>query len=131
MWKLGILSRIGLVGAGFLSVLHDSIAMEDRADDASRRYLRERGMDEALLMEAVFMLETETYLEEETHKPRPPAVSCDVEHNIKRTPNLQNEESLLGKICQTFRTTYDYYFKLELYDYLHREAKHRRALSNS
>ncbi len=70
MWKLGILSRIGIVGAGFLSVLHDSITMEDRADDASRHYLRERGMDEALLTEAVFMLEAETYLEEETHNPQ-------------------------------------------------------------
>jgi len=131
IWRLGILSRIGLVGAGFLSVLHDSIAMEDRADDASRHYLRKKGMNENLLTEAAFMLEAETYFEKETHKPQPLTITFGLRHNMEHTANLQIKDSLLRKTAQAFHAAYDFYFRLEFYDYLHREARYRRALQNT
>ncbi|MFC1677837.1 hypothetical protein ACFL3G_12355, partial [Planctomycetota bacterium] len=128
IWRLGILSRIGLVGSGFVSVLYDSIAMEDRADNASRKYLRENGLNENLLTEAAFMLETQNYINTMPNKPQPYAVTFESRYTNKNTMNLQKQSPLSKKIVWALHIIYDFYFKLEFYEYLHREAKYRRAM---
>lgn len=128
IWRLGILSRIGLVGSGFVSVLYDSIAMEDRADNASRKYLRENGLNENLLTEAAFMLEAQNYINTMPNKPQPYAVTFESRYTNKNTMNLQKQTPLSKKMVWALHIIYDFYFKLEFYEYLHREAKYRRAM---
>ena len=108
LWWYALLSRLSLTGAGFLSVLHDMVDMEDRADKFARKYLKEHKMDETLLKNAIIeILEVE----------RKEMSSFRSDVIIKR--------SIKDDVKSFFLTFYELYFDTEWYAYLHRSWFHR------
>lgn len=131
LWKLRLLSRLGLVGIGFLSVLHDSIAMEDRADVSARRYLRDNGQDENLLAEAASMIEVEDYIDNTTNSlGRQISAGFSPKCKNNRTGGAQAKQSFFKIFVTAFYLAHDVYFWIDLYDYIHREAKYRGIQPN-
>jgi hypothetical protein len=125
LWKLRLISRLGLTGIGYVSTLHDSIAMEDRADDDARKYLRKTGRDENLLTEAAFMLEAQEYAENEFSGSTRPIPAFSPLHNPSRPESSHIRESFFKRFVMALRTAHDAYFLVDLYDYIHREARYR------
>jgi hypothetical protein len=131
LWKLRLLSRLSLTGVGFLSVLCDSIAMEDRADNAARRYLLDSEKDENLLTESAFMLELQDNLDSGFYGPESQIVTgffqmYDRSH-VERSPI---KGPFLRRFYTALRIAHDIYFWVDLYDYVHRQARYRRTPSN-
>lgn len=126
LWKLRLLSRLSLLGVGFLSTLYDSIAMEDKADNTARHYLRENGKEETLIEEAVSMLKFQNHLDEEFYgQEELIPVSFSPSYNTNSIRNTQIKQSLFKRIIATLRLAHDIYFYTDLYDYVHREARYR------
>jgi len=117
---------VGLVGSGFLSVLHDSVVTEDRADEVARCYLRDSGKDDNLLAEAASMLEVEDYLDNRILDQQA-GVAFSPIYRQKAKVGSDANGPLFRRIVIGLRILYEFYFKEELYDYIHREAKYRRA----
>lgn len=126
IWKLQLLSQIALLGKGYLTVLFDSVAIEDHADSVARRYLRENGKDPNLIQQAAVMLEVEEYLDRADSRfgtqigARFSATNASNRNDV----SLVND-SLFRKILKGLRVAYYLYFQIELYDYIQREAKYR------
>ncbi len=100
--KYTLLSRLGLVGTGFLSVLHDSISLEDNADDEAKKYLRHLSIDPDTLRDSVYFI---SYEEQAGND------------NIIKPKHVDSiNESKLAK---------KYYYEIEAYDYIHRDARCR------
>jgi hypothetical protein len=123
LWGLRCLSRLALVGAGFLSPLHDSIAMEDRADEAARSYLRGAGKNQDLLGEAASIIEAQDWFDSEAR------TSCN--HAFAREIGRRQGESAPdrlpfgGRVASALRDAHEVYFWVDLYDYVHRPAEAR------
>jgi hypothetical protein len=60
-WLTEGLSRIGLVGPAFLSVLHNSAAIEGRAHKTALAYVKGRGSDEKLFEQATYLIGLQEY----------------------------------------------------------------------
>ncbi len=123
---LRIISRVGLTGVGFLGVLLDPLAMEDRADRFARRYLREHGLDESLIPEAAAAIEVRSYLAKVRSAPLTGAAFQLCEASEPST-DRRHSRSLWREVKVAFSIAYTMYFDMELYHYLHREARQRRA----
>jgi len=126
LWILRLLSRLSLVGVGCLSIFHDSVAMEDRADDITRHYLRENGEDENLLTEAAYIFEAQDYLNDNLHgSAQEIAAGFMPVQNLSTITFGQAKEPFLKKLTRALRIAHDVYFQAEIYDYIHRQAKYR------
>jgi hypothetical protein len=71
-WLTERLSRIGLVGSAFLSVIHDSAAIERRAHNTALAYAKGSGAAEKLIDKAIYLMGLEKYndsLDREAQKP--------------------------------------------------------------
>ncbi|MDD5133892.1 MAG: hypothetical protein PHP01_00595 [Phycisphaerae bacterium] len=123
IWFLRIISRLGLVGAGFWSVLLNSLEIEDRADNEACKYLRENNMNEKLLTEAAFMLETRDCLDGKICSSRQALVMAFHARQKTGFTELPKEHrSIWQKIARAFQMVHEFYFDTELYDYIHRDS---------
>lgn len=128
LWKLRLLSRLSLLGTGFLSFLHNSIAIEDRADDDARRYLRVTGKNENLLTEAAVMLEAQDYRDNKFYSPdQQISAAFSPLSNTNNIGSAQIRLSFFKRIYAAFRIAHDVYFLTDLPDYIHRVARYRRT----
>lgn len=131
LWKLRILSRLSLLGVGFLGFLHDSITMEDRADDIARNYLRDSGKDETQLATAISAMAAKDYLDNKLHSFDQEAFpSFSPAGRADSTNDIQDEQSFLKKLITALRLAYELYFRVDIYDYIHRDAKYRYVQSD-
>jgi len=125
IWFFRNIARLGLVGAGFWSVLINSIKIEDRADDEACKYLRENDMDAHLLTEAAFMLETQNCLGQSYSSSQALATAFHKQQKAMPIELPTEKLSIRQKIARAFRILYEFYFETELYDYIHRDPADR------
>jgi len=125
--RLRIISRLGLTGVGFLGVTLDPIAMEDRADDFAKKYLRNKKLSEDLIAEAAAAIEAQNHLDEAWLGSNPARAAFLSRSDSGVTGEPLQTKSLVTRIRTAVAAAYSVYFEMELYHYLHREAKHRRA----
>jgi Zn-dependent protease with chaperone function len=143
LWKYGILSRLGLVGTAFLSVLVDSVRMEDYGDYFALRYLSQKEISihqaDALTQPATENQESVSLLKDAAHAIEaceylqcangPPGMlfsaPCMSDRDTHSSESTEGRRSCLRTILQALKTIYRVYFHTDMYDYLHREAQYR------
>ena len=124
LWLMPFFSRLGLVGAGFLSVLQNSLAMEDRADNEARAYLKKIEMNSELVGEAAQLL---TFLSGATEDTGRYAAFLGPPGNMPQGLSPSREHGMLKSVIAHLRLGYELYFGTKMYDYLHRDARQRSA----
>lgn len=121
-----ILSRLGFVGVGFLSVLHDSLTMEDRADEAARQYLLENKRNVNTLKEAASLIESYAYWDSKNDPGQAIHSTAFLSSSTSQTTSpVERRRTFWGHFWKASRVAYRFYFDAEIYDYLHREARYR------
>lgn len=125
LWLLPFLSRLGLVGAGFLSMLQNSLLMEDRADTNARAYLGTKNMDEGLIGEAAKLLE---YLGHGDENQILNAACVAPNKDENQDIHHESKASLWKTAARSLHLTYQLYFGTQIYDYLHRDARYRAKM---
>ena len=109
MWIATILSRIALVGPGFLSVLIDPIDLEDRADDTALRFLKKNNAKTELFSNALAM--------KKAYKPQQKK-STDKNTRVRLV-------AILSELIVFLKVIYILYFETETYANLHRRTTDR------
>lgn len=141
--RLNIISRVGLVGAGFLAMTLDSIkiereadeiardylvsAMKDKADDVVREDLREEKAADLIGQAACAMViwrYKESGYSKKSKAPR--AAAFDSEKPSHSDETHDRNRSVLQSVKDSFEAAFHFYFELELYHYLHQDARLRR-----
>ena len=125
--RLRIISRLGLVGVGFLGVTLDPIVMEDKADRFARAYLCRKGLDENLVAEAAKAIEVWDYLAKVDANNDLNSVAFQSRINLEKIGENREGKTIFRAVMNTLSAAYNVYFKTELYYYLHRQAKHRQV----
>jgi hypothetical protein len=120
-----IMSRCGLVGVGFLSMVNDSIQMEDEADNAARAYLHDKDAIRAaaIAMEAWLLraFVSSTSCDESYVLPFGAVTLTD---SIVRFMNAKSL-SVLSRLKSAIQMVLTIYLFAELYEYIHRDAWRR------
>jgi len=143
IWLNNVLSRLALLPVGFLGMTMDSIKMEEEADDIARKYYEENivrakvsntGVDGLKLKESISDPIDQAAKALEAYK-----VGSIIEWSIPRaaalydpTPSNESDEekrNMLERIKDNLRNLYAFYFELDTYHYLHRDAKLRRQIA--
>ena len=141
---LEILSRLGLVGPAFLSVFHDSFAIEDRADDLTRQYLDDNGLNKSLLDEAKIRIDLQRRLIRHGRAQCPYSANSGLNlHPINRRSVMYGKVKhfihdtvfkyvsvgigVIRTIHRNCRTITRFYFDMEWYDYCHRSTAYHIA----
>lgn len=116
-------SRYGFVGSTFLSLLYDSITMEDEADREAKKYLVSHNMDENLVREAAWTI-GKKYLWKN-------GFSGDIEQAsfaalVPPNKTISGTRSIfIVDYILAIHNAYKLYFGLIPYDYIHRDARYR------
>jgi len=117
--KMTALSRLGLVGCGFLSVLHDSIAIEKRANNKARDYLEVYGMDVNMINTIVPMIKFHGYLALKKNVEETPLSVAFTSSKNSRAQTTSLPKNFSGRVFESFRIAYKVYFETDMFDYLH------------
>jgi hypothetical protein len=126
LWWYSLLSRISLTGAGFLSVLHDMVGMEDKADNFARAYLEKHKMEKTTLDSAIIeILRIEERRKEDKASKRYIGMSLISQFRGDGNHIPLYKRSIKDNISNFFKTFYTLYFDTEWYAYLHRSWRHR------
>ena len=113
---LRILSRLSLLGTGFLSVFIDSIKIEKEADNLAADYLQNK----TILRQAIQKVDIEFMRIEKSKKSSQVAIAAFWTDSGSSThPAKDKNTSLLGKIYSSLCFAYVFYFELDVYDYIH------------
>ncbi len=117
-----LISRVGFISPGMLSLLFNPLKNEKEADDYATSILNELNLEPSLIKQAAFAMDAE----EENRKPASKlrAAAFALPHKTESAmPSRQlHWFGLLRKIVHTF---YTFQFDLTVYDYLHPPARYR------
>jgi len=113
---LRILSRLSLLGTGFLSVFLNSIQIEKEADNLAADYLQNK----TILKQAIQKVDIEFMRIEKSKKSSQVAIAAFWTNSGSSIYLAKDKNtSLLGKIYSSLRLAYVFYFELDVYDYIH------------
>lgn len=131
-WLLRMLSRVGLVGVGFLSILLDSVKMEDRANEEAKKYFYGSGKNKNYYETAASTFElwcNRLAIEMEQQRTLTMGFSDSESENL--TNVTLAKQSFFNRYCDMLKTAYEFYFETDIYDYIHRDIASRIRVMNS
>jgi hypothetical protein len=131
-WMLRMLSRLGLVGVGFLSILLDSVKMEDRANKEAKKYFEDSGKSSDYYAKAASTFESwciRLAIEIEQQRTLTMGFSDSKSKNL--TDITPVKKSFLNRYKEMLKTLYEFYFETDIYDYIHRDIRGPIKVMNS
>lgn len=118
-----LISRVGFVSPGMLSLLFNPLKNEDEADNYAKSFLKgDMGLDPGLVKQAAFAIDSEEDRRKPDSKLRAAAFALPNKTESAMPSRQSRGFDLLRRIVRTF---YTFQFDLTVYDYLHPPAKYR------
>jgi len=118
-----LISRVGFVSPGMLSLLFNPLKNEDEADNYAKSFLKgDMGLDPGLVKQAAFAIDSEEDRRKPDSKLRAAAFALPNKIESATAEGQLRGFDLLRRMVRTF---YTFQFDLTVYDYLHPPAKYR------